>query len=62
MVREWATAAKSLQSPSSLLPPHTIPLGRPSALAPSIQYLVSNLVEAATNLLSVPVDFVYLKY
>ena len=24
--------------PSSLLPPHTIPLGRPSALAPSIQY------------------------
>ena len=24
--------------PSSLLPPHTIPLGHPSALAPSIQY------------------------
>ena len=24
--------------PSSLLPPHTIPLGRPSAPAPSIQY------------------------
>ena len=28
--------------PSSLLPPHTIPLGRPSALAPSIQYRASN--------------------
>ena len=28
---------------SSLLPPHTIPLGRPSALAPSIQYHASNL-------------------
>ena len=31
-------------SPSwTLLPPHTIPLGRPSVLAPSIQYRVSNL-------------------
>ena len=29
--------------PSSLLPPHTIPLGCPSALAPSIQYCASNL-------------------
>jgi len=29
--------------PSSLLPPHTIPLGRPSASAPSIQYCASNL-------------------
>jgi len=29
--------------PSSLLPPHTIPLGRPSAPAPSILYHVSNL-------------------
>ena len=29
--------------PSSLLPPHTIPLDRPSALAPSIQYRASNL-------------------
>ena len=29
--------------PSSLLPPHTIPLGRPSAAAPSIQYRASNL-------------------
>ena len=29
--------------PSSLLPPHTIPLGRPSAPAPSIQYHSSNL-------------------
>ena len=29
--------------PSSLLPPHTISLGRPSALAPSIQYRASNL-------------------
>ena len=31
-------------SPSwTLLPPHTIPLSRPSALAPSIQYRASNL-------------------
>ena len=29
--------------PSSLLPPGTIPLGRPSAPAPSIQYHASNL-------------------
>ena len=29
--------------PSSLLPPCTIPLGRPSAPAPSIQYHASNL-------------------
>ena len=29
--------------PSSLLPPRTIPLGRPSAPAPSIQYCASNL-------------------
>ena len=29
--------------PSSLLPPYTIPLGRPSAPAPSIQYHASNL-------------------
>ena len=29
--------------PSSLLPPSTITLGRPSALAPSIQYHASNL-------------------
>ena len=29
--------------PSSLLPPHTIPLGRPIAPAPSIQYHASNL-------------------
>ena len=29
--------------PSSLLPPCTIPLGHPSALAPSIQYRASNL-------------------
>ena len=29
--------------PSSLLPPHTIPLGRPGAPAPSIQYRASNL-------------------
>ena len=28
--------------PSSLLPPHTIPLGRPRAPAPSIQYRASN--------------------
>ena len=29
--------------PFFLLPPHTIPLGSPSAPAPSIQYLASNL-------------------
>ena len=29
--------------PPSLLPPHTSPLGRPSAPAPSIQYRASNL-------------------
>ena len=29
--------------PPSLLPPHTIPLGHPSAPAPSIQYRASNL-------------------
>ena len=29
--------------PSSLLPPRTIPLGRPSAPAPCIQYHASNL-------------------
>ena len=29
--------------PSSFLPPHTIPLGHPSAPAPSIQYCASNL-------------------
>jgi len=29
--------------PSSLLPPHTIPLGHPSTPAPSIQYRASNL-------------------
>ena len=29
--------------PSSILPPCTIPLGRPSALAPSIQYRALNL-------------------
>ena len=29
--------------PSSLLPPYTIPLGRPSAPTPSIQYRASNL-------------------
>ena len=29
--------------PSSLLPPHTIPLGRPSVPAPSIQYCALNL-------------------
>ena len=29
--------------PSSLLPPHTVPLGCPSAPAPSIQYRALNL-------------------
>ena len=33
----------SLPEPSSLLPPHTLPLGRPSAPAPSLQYHASNL-------------------
>ena len=33
----------SPSEPSSLLLPHTIPLGRPSAPAPSIQYRASNL-------------------
>ena len=32
-----------MYSPSSLLPPRTIPLGHPSAPAPSIQYRASNL-------------------
>ena len=32
------TCSLSCPPPSSFLPPHTIPLGRPSALAPSIQY------------------------
>ena len=32
-----------LNPPSSLIPPHTIPLGRRSAPAPSIQYRASNL-------------------
>ena len=31
--------------PTSLLPPHTIPLDRPSAPAPSIQYHASNLLQ-----------------
>ena len=30
-------------SPTALLPPHTMPLGRPSAPASSIQYRASNL-------------------
>ena len=34
--------------PSSLLPPHTIPLGPPSAPAPSIQYRASNLDKSRT--------------
>ena len=31
------------RSPFSLLPPDTLPLGHPSAPAPSIQYRASNL-------------------
>ena len=31
-----------LKKPSSLLPPHTIPLGRPSTPAPSIQHCALN--------------------
>ena len=31
------------QTTQTLLPPHSIPLGRPSAPAPSIQYRASNL-------------------
>ena len=38
----WYTRIPHLE-PSSLLPPHTILLGRPSAPAPSIQYRASNL-------------------
>ena len=34
---------KIYPEPSSLLPPHTIPLGRPSAPAPSIQHRALNL-------------------
>ena len=33
----------AIPEPSSLFPPHTIPLGHPSAPAPSIQYCASNL-------------------
>ena len=40
--RKWQPAPVFLPG-SSLLPPHTIPLGRPSAPAPSIQYRASNL-------------------
>ena len=36
-------AAVPHPEPSSLLPPHTIPLGHPSVPAPSIQYRASNL-------------------
>ena len=36
--------------PSSLLPPHTIPLGRPSAPAPSTQYRASNQVASQRSL------------
>ena len=36
-----------LAEPSSLLPPQTIPLGRPSALAPNIQYRASILFSFA---------------
>ena len=32
-----------IPNPPSLLPPHSTPLGRPSAPAPSIQYRASNL-------------------
>ena len=45
--------------PSSLLPPHTIPLGRPSAPAPSIQYRASNL---DWRLVSYMIFFPFLTY
>ena len=38
-----ASGPITLWQPSSLLPPHSIPLDRPSAPAPSIQYRASNL-------------------
>ena len=37
------TRVPILNPPPSLSPPHTIPLGRPSAPAPSIQYRALNL-------------------
>ena len=41
-IRHRYTCVPHLE-PFSLLPPHTIPLGHPSAPAPSIQYHASNL-------------------
>ena len=41
-IRHWYTCV-SHPEPSSILPPHTIPLGHPSATAPSIQYRTSNV-------------------
>ena len=41
-IHHWYTCVPHPE-PSSLLPPHTIPLGHPSAPAPSIQYRASNL-------------------
>ena len=41
--------------PSSL--PHTIPLGRPSALAPSIQYRALNLDLSLVFVPDIPVSF-----
>ena len=43
MLRVFHFKISSFPEPSSLLPLHTIPLGRPSAPAPSIQYRASNL-------------------
>ena len=45
---------------SSSLPPHTIPLGRPSAPAPSIQYHASNLdwhFVSHNDIIHVPMPF-----
>jgi len=39
----FLTNLRAHPEPSSLLPPHTIPLGRPSAPAPSIQHRALNL-------------------
>ena len=45
-ILEWVAVPSSRDLPNpgiELVPPRTIPLGRPSAPAPSIQYRVSNL-------------------
>ena len=46
LITSWQIDGETVETvpkPPSLLPPHSIPLGRPSAPAPSIQYRASNL-------------------